>query len=489
MRAVDAWAIERAGRAVARPDGARRRRAWPASTAEVAPARGRSASWSGKGNNGGDGLVAARLLREDGHEVRRARPSRRPTSCAATRARTSSGSRASRRRPSSRRALAGSGAVVDALLGTGFEGEPREPVAGAIAAINAAGRAGGGLRRALGRERHHAARSQGEAVRAAADRDLPRLEGRALTWSPARRHAGEVEVVEIGVPRGAPAPERGRPDLRARARALSRSRPRNGSKFELRRGGGGGRSSPASPARPRWPRGRPSAPAPATCRWRCPPRSQLVVELRLLEAMTRALPDEDGAHTPAGGRAGSSGWPSGPAPWCSGPGSAAARARRSSRARSRGAVEKPLLIDADGLNAHAGRLELLAGRAGPDRAHPARRASSARLLGTDSARGRRAHGWRTRPRGRGAERLRGAAEGRRLDRGGARRPGWRSARGPRPALATAGTGDVLSGHRGRLPRQGAGRLRGRGGRRARPRAGRPARPRRASGPTTRWPAT
>ena len=27
--------------------------------------------------------------------------------------------------------------VVDALLGTGFEGAPREPVAGAIAAINA----------------------------------------------------------------------------------------------------------------------------------------------------------------------------------------------------------------------------------------------------------------------------------------------------------------------------------------------------------------
>jgi len=40
-------------------------------------------------------------------------------------------------RPFEAEALMGSGAVVDALLGTGFEGEPREPVAGAIAAINA----------------------------------------------------------------------------------------------------------------------------------------------------------------------------------------------------------------------------------------------------------------------------------------------------------------------------------------------------------------
>ena len=39
--------------------------------------------------------------------------------------------------------------IVDALLGTGFEGAPREPLASAIAAINAAEAPGGGLRRAL----------------------------------------------------------------------------------------------------------------------------------------------------------------------------------------------------------------------------------------------------------------------------------------------------------------------------------------------------
>ncbi len=94
----------------------------------------------GKGNNGGDGLVAARLLREDGHELdvlsvapldqlqgdARANLERLPGEAP---------------RPFEPAALAGSGAIVDAMLGTGFSGEPREPVAGAIRAINAAGRA------------------------------------------------------------------------------------------------------------------------------------------------------------------------------------------------------------------------------------------------------------------------------------------------------------------------------------------------------------
>ena len=92
----------------------------------------------GKGNNGGDGLVVARLLREDGHEVRTCSPSAPPEELRATpRANLERlpGDRAGAVRR--RSALEGSGAVVDALLGTGFEGEPREPVAGAIAAINA----------------------------------------------------------------------------------------------------------------------------------------------------------------------------------------------------------------------------------------------------------------------------------------------------------------------------------------------------------------
>ena len=67
MRAVDPWAIEEQGVPVTGPDGACRRRARPGRGGRGG---GRPAARVvGKGNNGGDGLVAARLLREDGHVV------------------------------------------------------------------------------------------------------------------------------------------------------------------------------------------------------------------------------------------------------------------------------------------------------------------------------------------------------------------------------------------------------------------------------------
>src|SRR5256714_8547420 len=137
MRATDAWAIEdqgtpsldlmeRAGAGLARL------------TAEVA-SEGPVAVVCGKGNNGGDGLVAARLLREEGREV--------DVLCVADPAELKGDAAVNLERlpgppPApfvSAAALEGAAAVVDALLGTGFSGAPREPLAGAIEAINAAG--------------------------------------------------------------------------------------------------------------------------------------------------------------------------------------------------------------------------------------------------------------------------------------------------------------------------------------------------------------
>src|SRR5215212_5281040 len=133
MRAVDAWAIEdqgvpsldlmeRAGTGVARL------------VAERAP-NGRIAVVCGKGNNAGDGLVAARVLRDEGREV--------TVMCVAAPEEFQGDPRANLERlagdppvPFEPAALEGAAGVVDALLGTGFSGSPREPVAGAIEAVN-----------------------------------------------------------------------------------------------------------------------------------------------------------------------------------------------------------------------------------------------------------------------------------------------------------------------------------------------------------------
>ena len=133
MRDVDAWAIdtqgvpsldlmERAGEGLARITAA---------AARPGPIR----IVVGKGNNGGDGLVVARLLREEGREV--------DVLAVADLGGLEGDAKANLDRlpgdppqEFTADALEGSGAVLDAMLGTGFSGEPREPIASAIAAIN-----------------------------------------------------------------------------------------------------------------------------------------------------------------------------------------------------------------------------------------------------------------------------------------------------------------------------------------------------------------
>src|SRR4051812_43959971 len=139
MRAADKHAIEEAG--VPSLDLMERAGAGLARVVAEAAGDGPIRVVIGKGNNGGDGLVVARLLREDGHEVDvlavgnpdelrgdayanlQRLPGAAPLDFDAAR-------------------LEGSAAIVDAMLGTGFEGEPREPVAGGIRAINEARSAG-----------------------------------------------------------------------------------------------------------------------------------------------------------------------------------------------------------------------------------------------------------------------------------------------------------------------------------------------------------
>jgi NAD(P)H-hydrate epimerase len=173
---------------------------------------------------------------------------------------------------------------------------------------------------------------------------------------------------------------------------------------------------------------------------------QQAVDLRLLEQMSRGLPDDDGFHTPAGAadvaelaeRAGAV---------VLGPGLGRAEGAQEFARAVAVAVEAPLLVDADGLNAHAGRLELFRERDAPTVLTP-HEAELGRLLEVE-------------PEEIAAHRVEHAREA--AERSGAvvllkgddtivARPGGPLAISPggTPALATAGTGDVLSGLIGAL---------------------------------------
>ena len=434
MRAADAWAIEErgvpsldlmehAGVGVARL------------VAERAP-DGPVVVVCGKGNNAGDGLVAARALREEGRDVRvlcvsppeelrgdaRANLDRLP------------GVAPERFEPG---ALEGASVIVDALLGTGFAGAPREPVAGAVEAINRAGAqvvavdVPSGVDASTGRV-------EGAAVKAVATATFHAAKV-GLYVAPGKRHAGQVRVIEIGIPAGAPL-EAGcgliQPSVLA---AIPRRHP-GSTKFSegavMVVGGSTGLT------------GAPCLAAEAAIRSGAgyvtvlgPASLNLVFELRLLEAMSRPLPERDGALVgealepalEAARRADAV---------VLGPGVGRAEETLEVVRELAAGLEAPLLLDADGLNAHGGRLADLARRRAPTVLTP-HAGELGRLLDTES-------------RSVEAERLGHAREAAAAsnaivvlkgDDTLVTEPGGRvavSASGT-PALATAGTGDVLSG--------------------------------------------
>ena len=166
-----------------------------------------------------------------------------------------------------------------------------------------------------------------------------------------------------------------------------------------------------------------------------------VFEQRLLEAMSVPLPDADGALQPSAAdtvlerteRAGA---------LVLGPGLGRAPETFELARTVAARAEIPLLLDADGLNAHAGRLGVLTGRTAPAVLTP-HAGELARLLDAESAE-IAAHRLGSARRAadeaqaivvlKGDDTIVAAPDGLAgISRGGA------------PALATAGTGDVLSG--------------------------------------------
>ncbi|MGN6187997.1 MAG: NAD(P)H-hydrate dehydratase [Conexibacter sp.] len=457
QRALDAWAIEqrhvpglelmeRAGRGLAElvakhiPDGV-------------------VAVVCGHGNNGGDGFVAARLLRDAGREVdvqlvggsgrelqgdARANCERLP------------GAPPRLFNPGSLMEVAG---IVDAVLGTGSTGAPRGAVLDAVETMAAAAERGvpvvacdvpSGVDASTGEV-------AGPAVRAVATATFHAAKP-GLWIAPGKQHAGEVTVVEIGIPAD------GRPDRQGEGGAgigligdgVSAGLPERDAHATKFDGGnvlvcGGslgltGAPSMAAAGAARAGAGYVTALVPASL--------NLVFELRDMEVMSVPLLDSDGALAPGAAE------------------QALARCERADAlvlgpglGRGDGAAAfarelalhapLPLLLDADGLNAHAtgAALQRLAGRTAPTVLTP-HGGELARLLGVDgdTVRARRlacARAAATRARAvvvlKGDDTLV-------VEPGEQGRVGV--SRGDAPALATAGTGDVLSGVIGALLARG-----------------------------------
>jgi ADP-dependent NAD(P)H-hydrate dehydratase / NAD(P)H-hydrate epimerase len=443
MRAADAYAIEEAG--VPSIDLMERASAGLARVVAVAAGPGPIRVVVGKGNNGGDGLACARLLRDEGRDV--------DVLAVGDLNETKGDARANLERlpgappeDFAPERLAGSGAIVDAMLGTGFEGAPRQPVAGAITAINEAGApvitcdVPSGVNATTGE-------IEGEAVRAGTTATFhgPKI---GLYVAPGAFHAGRVEAVEIGIPRGAPsAAEAGL--ISDRVLELVPSRTREGSKFTsgtvvIAGGAAGYTGAPCMVALGAQRSGA------GYVQLAVPESAQQAVALRLLEAVTKGLPEDGGMHVAAGveeveemaERAGAV---------VLGPGLGRGDGPTEFARGVASSVDTPLVIDADGLNAHVGELDALRDRPGPTVLTP-HAGELARLMDVESDEI-------------SAHRLRFAREA--AERSGCvvllkgddtivAPPGGPVAVSPgaTAALATAGTGDVLAGVIGALLSKG-----------------------------------
>ena len=445
MRAADAWAIEeqrvpslelmeRAGVAVA--EAAR-------AVARPGPAR----VVCGKGNNGGDGLVCARLLADTGYEVEALLlwPKDELSADASVNLGRFDGTAVQVGPEEVAPALQGAGVIVDAVFGTGFSGAPRAPADAAIEAINGCDAPVVAADIASGVDA-----STGEVEGTAVDADVTVTFHRAKLghWiAPGKAHTGELRMAEIGIPAGAPGdPAAG--VIAGDVLALVPPRAPSSTKFDsgqvLVVGGSRGLTGAvcmAAEAAIRAGAGYATVAVPADL--------EAIFEVKLTEVMSHGFGDAEGrlaassaeAILEAAERS---------AAVVLGPGLgrdedslelARAIARR---------IEAPLLIDADGLNAHAERLDSIAERASPTVLTP-HAGELGRLLGRESrevAEHRLACAREAAERSAAIVVLKGddslIVDGGRLA----------ISAGGSPGLATAGTGDVLSGTIGALLARG-----------------------------------
>jgi hydroxyethylthiazole kinase-like uncharacterized protein yjeF len=433
MREIDRWAIEEmgvpslelmeaAGRAVAEAVG------------ELAPG-GPVRVVCGKGNNAGDGLVAARYLAEAGFEVEALLlwPGDGLSGDAAANlerfaAEHVGGDLAPR--------LNGSGAVVDAIFGTGFSGEPREPASAAIKAIGACGAPVVACDIASGVDA-----SSGEAAGGAVEADLTVSFHAAKIGhrvAPGKWHTGALRVAPIGIPGGAP----GEPAAGAIDAAVLELLPPRGPRSTKFSSGqvaiaGGSRGltgavQMSSLAAIRAGAGYATVVVPGDL--------EPIFEQGQPEVMSVGCPGGDGCLAPASAKSLLRAFEPAAA-GVMGPGLGRDPGSIELAREVLDAIEAPLVLDADGLNAFAGQLGRIAAREAPTVLTP-HAGELGRLLGRPSEGIAEHRLAAAREAARSADAvvvLKGddtiVTDGKRVAVNAL----------SAPALATAGTGDVLSG--------------------------------------------
>ena len=443
MRALDAWAIEDQG--VPSLDLMERAGAEVARIVTAMAPDGPVRVVCGKGNNGGDGLVVARLLRErglDAHALLLAGADELSPDARANFERLEDEAWREAGASELPALLEGSGAIVDAMLGTGFEGSPRAPLDAAIEAVNSARAPVVAVDMPSG---VNATTGEVEGACVQAHVTVTFHGAKVGLWvDPGKGHAGRVEVVAIGIPParyGAPASCAagliGPGVLDALPpRAAGSTKFSSGSVLVV--GGSTGLTGAvcmtcegALRAGAGW------------VRAAVPGSLNAIFEVKLTEVMTVPLADRDGALAPEASAAVVEASERADAVVL-GPGLGRAPGSFALAADLVARVERPLLVDADGLNALAeAGLERAAERAAPTILTP-HAGELGRLLGRPSAQvaaGRLAAAREAAERAGAIVLLKGddtlvvPPEGApvAVSRGGA------------AALATAGTGDVLSG--------------------------------------------
>jgi ADP-dependent NAD(P)H-hydrate dehydratase / NAD(P)H-hydrate epimerase len=386
--------------------------------------------WCGTGSNGGDGFVVARKLHESGRavEIVLVGEEQKVSGDAAE-------NLARAKKLEIPFVAEGSGDVaVDALFGTGFSGQPRDAAARVIQGLNALGvpivavDVPSGVDASTGEV-------AGPAVQAEATVTFHAWKV-GLAVAPGRFHAGDVEVADIGL-----APGKTR-HARASARILDLV-PRRGAKDNKYTAGsvlvvGGSVGKTGAPCLSAEAALRAGAGIVTVC---APASLNVVLEQRLLEVMTRPCPDAEGVMTmdaadeilDAAEKA---------TAVAIGPGLGRTDNVRALVGYLLARLDKAIVLDADGLWAIADHLDWVFSRDAPTVLTP-HAGELARLLGRDSdwVSARRLHAVQAGADDVGAVvLLKGAdtlvaAPGKGVlvcDLGN-------------PGLATAGTGDVLTG--------------------------------------------